>query len=80
MFLSIFTEQGATAVETAAYALLAAVALKERQQAHTFAHWLTTQENFYGGFWSSQVHPNTFDISFLLLSLVIVLLALCRTH
>uniref|UniRef100_A0A3B3ZWD6 Uncharacterized protein n=1 Tax=Periophthalmus magnuspinnatus TaxID=409849 RepID=A0A3B3ZWD6_9GOBI len=41
-------------VETTAYALLTAVALKEVQQANKLAHWLTTQENYYGGFYSSQ--------------------------
>lgn len=48
------TSGSATAVGTAAYALLAAVTLKERQQAHKFAHWLTTQENSLGGFYSTQ--------------------------
>uniref|UniRef100_A0A3B3ZX95 Uncharacterized protein n=1 Tax=Periophthalmus magnuspinnatus TaxID=409849 RepID=A0A3B3ZX95_9GOBI len=45
----------AITVETTAYALLTAVALKEVQQANKLAHWLTTQENYYGGFYSSQV-------------------------
>uniref|UniRef100_A0A3B3ZXH9 Uncharacterized protein n=1 Tax=Periophthalmus magnuspinnatus TaxID=409849 RepID=A0A3B3ZXH9_9GOBI len=44
----------AITVETTAYALLTAVALKEVQQANKLAHWLTTQENYYGGFYSSQ--------------------------
>lgn len=48
------TDNSATAVETSAYALLTAVALKDRKQAHTLAHWLTTQENYLGGFYSSQ--------------------------
>uniref|UniRef100_A0A3B3ZXC5 Uncharacterized protein n=1 Tax=Periophthalmus magnuspinnatus TaxID=409849 RepID=A0A3B3ZXC5_9GOBI len=46
--------KAAITVETTAYALLTAVALKEVQQANKLAHWLTTQENYYGGFYSSQ--------------------------
>uniref|UniRef100_A0A3B3ZY48 Uncharacterized protein n=1 Tax=Periophthalmus magnuspinnatus TaxID=409849 RepID=A0A3B3ZY48_9GOBI len=46
--------EAAITVETTAYALLTAVALKEVQQANKLAHWLTTQENYYGGFYSSQ--------------------------
>uniref|UniRef100_A0A3B3ZXQ1 Uncharacterized protein n=1 Tax=Periophthalmus magnuspinnatus TaxID=409849 RepID=A0A3B3ZXQ1_9GOBI len=48
------TDKAAITVETTAYALLTAVALKEVQQANKLAHWLTTQENYYGGFYSSQ--------------------------
>ncbi|XP_070767453.1 complement C4-B [Enoplosus armatus] len=41
-------------VETSAYALLAAVELGKTQWADKAACWLTTQENYFGGFKSSQ--------------------------
>lgn len=41
-------------VETSAYALLTAVALQERESANKLAKWLTKQENYHGGFKSSQ--------------------------
>ncbi|KAJ0066179.1 hypothetical protein NL108_001426 [Boleophthalmus pectinirostris] len=48
------TDKAAITVEATAYALLTAVALKEVQQAHKLAHWLSTQENYFDGFYSSQ--------------------------
>uniref|UniRef100_A0A7N6AJJ2 Complement 4B (Chido blood group) n=1 Tax=Anabas testudineus TaxID=64144 RepID=A0A7N6AJJ2_ANATE len=44
----------AITVETSAYALLTAIALKKVEHAKQTACWLTTQENFFGGFKSSQ--------------------------
>ncbi|XP_074510063.1 complement C4-B [Sebastes fasciatus] len=44
----------AITVETTAYALLAAVELGHIEQADKTACWLTTQENYFGGFKSSQ--------------------------
>ncbi|XP_039974312.1 complement C4-B isoform X2 [Xiphias gladius] len=44
----------AITVETTAYALLTAVALKNSQWADKAACWLITQENYFGGFKSSQ--------------------------
>nr|AIA08678.1 complement component 4 [Miichthys miiuy] len=41
-------------VEATAYALLAAVELGHTERADKIACWLTTQENFFGGFKSSQ--------------------------
>ncbi|XP_060936453.1 complement C4-B [Limanda limanda] len=41
-------------VETTAYALLTAVALKQTQAADKAACWLVTQENYFGGYLSSQ--------------------------
>ncbi|KAK7886647.1 hypothetical protein WMY93_026268 [Mugilogobius chulae] len=48
------TDSSSEAVEMTAYALMTAVALQEVQQADKFAQWLTMQENFFGGFYSSQ--------------------------
>ncbi|XP_072316356.1 complement C4-B [Eucyclogobius newberryi] len=48
------TDKTAVMVETSSYALLTAVALNKVQQAHKLAHWLTLQENFFSGFYSSQ--------------------------
>lgn len=45
----------ALTVDTTSYALLAAVQLGKNQIADKTAHWLTTQENYGGGFRSSQV-------------------------
>ncbi|KAI9536511.1 hypothetical protein NQZ68_032306 [Dissostichus eleginoides] len=44
----------AITVETAAYTLLAAVELKQTKMADKTACWLTTQENYFGGFKSTQ--------------------------
>ncbi|XP_041844609.1 complement C4-B isoform X2 [Melanotaenia boesemani] len=44
----------ATAVETTAYALLTAVAHDDRKWADEIACWLTSQENYFGGYRSSQ--------------------------
>ncbi|KAF3839878.1 hypothetical protein F7725_018595 [Dissostichus mawsoni] len=44
----------AITVETAAYTLLAAVELKQTKIADKTACWLTTQENYFGGFKSTQ--------------------------
>nr|XP_019949090.1 PREDICTED: complement C4-A-like [Paralichthys olivaceus] len=41
-------------VETTAYALLTAVALQKTQDADKAACWLVTQENYFGGYKSSQ--------------------------
>lgn len=45
----------ALTIDTTSYALLAAVQLGKNQIADRTAHWLTTQENYGGGFRSSQV-------------------------
>lgn len=45
----------AITVETTAYALLTAVELGHTKEADKAACWLTTQENYFGGFKSSQV-------------------------
>lgn len=45
----------AITVDSTSYALLAAVELGKIQWAHRIACWLTTQENYLGGFKSSQV-------------------------
>lgn len=45
----------AITIETTAYALLTAVALKDSEWADKTACWLTTQENYMGGYRSSQV-------------------------
>ena len=45
----------AITVEATAYALLTAVALQKTQAADKAACWLVTQENYFGGFVSSQV-------------------------
>uniref|UniRef100_A0AAQ4RQ17 Complement C4B (Chido/Rodgers blood group) n=1 Tax=Gasterosteus aculeatus aculeatus TaxID=481459 RepID=A0AAQ4RQ17_GASAC len=44
----------AITVETTAYALLAAVELGHTKEADKIACWLTTQENYFGGYKSSQ--------------------------
>uniref|UniRef100_A0A1A8RTY4 Uncharacterized protein n=1 Tax=Nothobranchius rachovii TaxID=451742 RepID=A0A1A8RTY4_9TELE len=44
----------AITVETAAYALLTAVVLEEYEWAEKIACWLTTQENYHGGYKSTQ--------------------------
>uniref|UniRef100_UPI003AB09B23 complement C4-B n=1 Tax=Centroberyx gerrardi TaxID=166262 RepID=UPI003AB09B23 len=44
----------AITVETTAYALLAAVALEKSERAESAACWLTSQENYGGGFESTQ--------------------------
>ncbi|KAM8870828.1 complement C4-B isoform 2-T3 [Spinachia spinachia] len=44
----------AITVETTAYALLAAVELGHTEEADKIACWLTTQENYFGGYKSSQ--------------------------
>ncbi|KAI3360945.1 hypothetical protein L3Q82_013149, partial [Scortum barcoo] len=45
-------------IETTAYALLAAVELKQTKWADKAACWLITQENYYGGYRSSQPQIN----------------------
>jgi hypothetical protein len=45
----------AITVETTAYALLTAVAHKDAEWADSAACWLTSQENYGGGFKSTQV-------------------------
>lgn len=45
----------ALTVDTTSYALLAAVQLGKYEIAEKIARWLTTQENYGGGFKSSQV-------------------------
>lgn len=45
----------ALTVDATSYALLAAVHLGMNEMADKIAHWLTTQENYLGGFKSSQV-------------------------
>ncbi|XP_037309175.2 complement C4-B isoform X2 [Pungitius pungitius] len=44
----------AITIETAAYALLAAVELGHTKEADQIACWLTTKENYFGGYKSSQ--------------------------
>lgn len=48
------TSDGIT-LQTTAYALLTAVELGKTQWADKTACWLTTQENYFGGYLSSQV-------------------------
>lgn len=55
---SRYPDNTALNVETSAYALLTAVALQERESANKLAKWLTKQENYHGGFKSSQVRRN----------------------
>lgn len=45
----------AITVDSTSYALLAAVELRKHEWADKIACWLTTQENYFGGFKSSQV-------------------------
>jgi len=42
-------------IVTTAYALLTAVAVDEMKSADQIACWLTIQENYFGGFHSTQV-------------------------
>lgn len=53
--LDIQKSASAITVDSTAFALLAAVELGESQWADRIACWLTTQENYLGGFKSSQV-------------------------
>lgn len=46
----------AITIETTAYALLTAVTLKKTTWADKAACWLISQENYFGGFRSSQVN------------------------
>ena len=48
-------QQDAITVETTAYALLTAVAHRDALWAHSASCWLVEQENYGGGFMSTQV-------------------------